>query len=271
LTPTTQTAKFQSVELPCVPPQDQSTQAGGSARNLAFNVSSDPAPSESLIAGFSSFGLAGLTAVDYLVDQMELVETGHVTAEGLPTITPFEEGVPHYPTRLFSREDLDVTVLVGELFVPAFAGEALSSAILEWTEREDVRDIAVLSGIPMVHSHEEHRTYYVATEDYKQRRLSETELPPMGRGFLDGAHAALVERGMRSSLGVGVYLTPVHQQAPDVEAAIRLVESVRDVYDLEVDSGPLRAFAEEIQQYYAGLAERMTAREEDLPEDRMYM
>jgi uncharacterized protein len=232
-----------------VPPQqEQSTQAGEGIRGLTFNVSSDSASSESLIAGFSSFGLAGLTAVDYLVDQLDLVETGHVTAEGLPTITPFEEGVPHHPTRLFSREDLDVTVLVGELFVPAFAGEALSRAILEWTEREDVRDIAVVSGIPMPHTEGEHQTYYVATQDYTQRRLTETEIAPMSRGFLDGAHAALVERGIGSSLGVGVYLTPVHQQAPDVEAAIRLVESVSDVYDLGVNSGPLRTLAEEIQQ-----------------------
>lgn len=241
------------------------------ARGLEFNVSSDPDSSESLLVGFSSFGLAGLTAVDYLVDQLDLVQTGHITAAGLPTITPFEEGVPHHPTRLFSREDLDVTVLVGELFVPVFAGEALSKPVLEWTEGEDVRDIAVLSGIPMAHSHEEHRTYYVATVDYKQRRLSETDIPPMDRGFLDGSNAALVERGMDSSLGVGVYLTPVHQQAPDVEAAIRLVETVSEVYDLAVDSGPLRAFAEEIQQYYSGLAERMAAREEEIPEDRMYM
>lgn len=237
----------------------------------SFNVSSESDVSDSLIVGFSSFGLAGLTAVDYLVDQLDLGEIGHVTAAGLPTITPFEEGVPHHPTRLFSREDLDVTVLVGELFVPAFAGEALSNAVLDWTERESVDDVAVLSGAPVPHSHEEHLTYYVATEDYKRQRLGESEIPPMGRGFLDGPNAALVERGMTSSLGVGVYITPVHQQAPDIEAAIRLVETVSDVYELDVDSGPLRKFAEEVQQYYSGLAERMEAREEDVLGDRMFM
>lgn len=249
---------------------DQSTDQSERSRAPEFSVSSDSSPSESLVAGFASFGLAGLTAADYLVDQLELVETGHVTAAGLPTITPFEEGVPHHPTRLFSREDLDVTVLVGELFVPTAAGEALSNAILDWTKREEVSDIAVLSGVPMMHSHEEHRTYYVATEDYRERHLAETDITPMGRGFLDGPDAAFLDRGMTSSLAVGVYITPVHQQAPDVEAAIRLIETVTDVYDLTVDSGPLRAFAEEIQQYYRSLAERMEAREEP-PEDRMYM
>lgn len=240
------------------------------SRSPEFSVSSDSTSSDSLVAGFASLGLAGLTAADYLVDQLELVETGHVTAAGLPTITPFEEGVPHHPTRLFSREDMDVTVLVGELFVPTVAGEALSNAVLDWTRRAEIQDIAVLSGTPMIHSHAEHRTYYVATEDYKERHLAGTDITAMGRGFLDGPNAALVECGMNSSLGVGVYITPVHQQAPDVEAAIRLVETVSDVYDLAVDSGPLRTFAEEVEQYYTGLAERMEAREEP-PDDRMYM
>ena len=35
---------------------------------------------ETLLAGFSEFGLAGLTAVHYLVDQLDLEETGHITA-----------------------------------------------------------------------------------------------------------------------------------------------------------------------------------------------
>jgi uncharacterized protein len=245
--------------------------ASEQSRRPSFSVSADAETSESLIAGFSSFGLAGLTAADYLVDQLDLVETGHVTTAGLPTITPFEEGVPHHPTRLFSREDLDVTVLTGELFVPPFAGEELSGAILEWTEQQDVRDIAVLSGIPIAHGPDEHQTYYVATEDYKQHRLGETEVPPMGRGFLDGSNAALVAQGMDSPLGVGVYITPVHEQVPDIDASIRLIETVTDVYDLSVDSGPLQAFAAEVQQYYNGLAERMAAREEDVGEDRMYM
>ena len=48
-----------------------------------FTITHDSEPSETLLAGFSSFGLAGLTAVDYLVDHLELNEQGHLSAEGL--------------------------------------------------------------------------------------------------------------------------------------------------------------------------------------------
>ncbi len=240
-------------------------------QDLDFTISHEKPPSDVLLAGFSTFGLAGLTAVDYLVDHLGLEETGHITADGLPSITPFEQGRPRHHTRLFSRDDLDVTVLVGELFVPASVAEQFSDAILDWTEGNGVREVAVLAGIPVAHAPDEHRTYYIATDDYRERRLAAVDVPPMGRGFLDGTNAVLVERGLSSALGVCIYVTPVHPQVPDVEAAIRLVETVDDVYDLGIDSAPLQQFAEQVQQYYSELANRIEERETDVPEDRMYM
>lgn len=77
-------------------------------------------------------------------------------------------------------------------------------------------------------------------------------------------------RGMESDLRTGILLTPVHAQTPDVEAAIRLLDVVKTAYDLEIDTGPLEAFATEIQSYYEGLAERLDERADaDRPEDRM--
>ncbi len=240
-------------------------------RTPSFDVTHDSDPSETLITGFSAYGLAGLTAVDYLVDHLELEETGYIRAEGIPSITPFEKGRPRHPTRLYSRPDLDVTVLVGEQFVPSMLGESLATAVLEWTESNDVAEIAVLAGVPIPHGPEGHRTFYVATDDYRDRRLVDDPIPPMEVGFLDGVNAAFLERGMDSSLGVGLFVTPVHAQAPDVDAALRLVETVDEIYDLDVDAGPLKAFAAEIRQYYEDLAARIEEREPDGSHDRMYM
>ncbi|WP_224449467.1 proteasome assembly chaperone family protein [Haloprofundus salilacus] len=236
-----------------------------------FHVSHDTDPSDTLLAGFSTFGLAGLTAVDYLVDHLELEERGHITADGLPAITPFENGRPRHHTRLFSRPDLDLTVLVSELFVPAAAGKTFSDAILDWTETAGVEEVAILSGVPVPHGPGQHRTFYIATDDYRESRLTEADVPPMGNGFLDGTNAAFVERGLSSSLGVCVYVTPVHAQVPDVEAALRLINTVDAVYDLGVETGPLEEFAGRVEQYYGELAERIEAREGDSAEDRMYM
>jgi uncharacterized protein len=242
--------------------------------DASFSIVHESTPSDALLAGFSNFGLSGLTAVDFLVDHLELEESGYLTAEGLPSITPFEGGTPRHHTRFFSREDLDVTVLVGELFVPTSAAAPFSDALLEWLQAKDVSEAAICSGVPLPHGPEAHRTFYVATPDYRERRLEEAdpEVPPMGSGYLDGVNGAVMEQSIDSELASCVYVTPVHEQVPDVEAAIRLVDTVSAVYDLDVDTAPLQDFAAEIRRHYEELAERLqAAAEEDVPEDRMYM
>lgn len=242
------------------------------ARDPSFRITHDETTSDRLIAGFTSFGLAGLTAVNFLTDQLDLEETGHVTTDDLPSITPFENGTPRHHTRLFSRPDVESTVLANELFVPQWAADSFAEAILDWTASNTVGEITVLSGVPVPHGPEEHRVFYIATEDYPKDRLETTDIPPMGTGFLDGVNAGLVGRGMDSELRVCVLVTPVHPQTPDVEAAIRLVEAIKQLYELDIETTALQEFADQIQQYYQSLEERVEAASQaEMAEDRMYM
>ena len=237
-----------------------------------FAVEGTEDPKETLLCGFASYGLSGLTAVDFLIDQLELTETGHVSAEGMPSITPFEDGKPTHHTRLFSRPDLELTLLKNELFVPPVLSGPFGEEILSWTAHHGVREVVVVDAVPIQHGPDDHETYYVATDDYRERRLAEANIEPMARGYIDGVTGALVEQGIDSPLAVGVFRTPVHQQVPDVEAAIRLVETLNGVYSLGVDTEPLQEFADEITRYYEELTERYeAARREDSFEDRMYM
>jgi len=241
-------------------------------RDPTFHISNRADPSTTVVAGFSAFGLAGLTAVDFLVDHLDLEETGHLTADDLPSITPFEAGRPRHHSRLFSRPDLDVTVIVNELFLPTSVVDSFADALLAWTDDHDVSEVTVLSGVPYAHGPDEHDTFYVASDDYRERRLADVDVRPMGRGFLDGINGALMYRGIESDLRTAVFVTPVHAQAPDVEAAIRLVETFDRVYDLGVDAAPLEEFARTVEQYYGELAARLeTVDDRRVPEDRMYM
>ncbi|WP_435068418.1 proteasome assembly chaperone family protein [Haloplanus sp. C73] len=237
-----------------------------------FRISNRAEPSTTVVAGFSALGLAGLTAADFLVDHLDLTETGHVSAESLPSITPFEAGRPRHHSRFFSRPDLDLTVLVNELFLPAPVVDSFADALLSWTDDNGVLEVAVLSGVPYAHGPDEHETFYVASDDYREHRLRDVDVPPMQKGFLDGINGALMYRGIESPLRTATFITPVHAQAPDVSAAIRLVETFDRVYDLGIDAGPLEAFAQTVEQYYQDLAERLeTVDDQQLPEDRMYM
>lgn len=238
-----------------------------------FSVDCDnESDSTILLAGFSEPGLGGLTAVDYLVKQLKLEQCGHLSVEGMPTITPFENGTPRHPIRLFTRPDIDLTILVSELIIPVFAADEFAAEVRSWTATVGIEEIVLLSGIPIAHAPEDHRTFYVATTDYHEHRLADAAVPAMANGYLDGVNASLVSGGIDSPLEVGVFLTPAHMQTPDAEAAVRLVETVADIYDLTVDTEPLEAFAAEVEDHYRELAERLEETDDEfLPEDRMYM
>jgi uncharacterized protein len=240
--------------------------------DATFRIADHTTPSSTVVAGFSAFGLAGLTAANYLVDHLDLEETGHVTTDAIPPITPFEAGEPRHHSRFFSRPDLDLTVFVNELFLPVQVADPFAESLLDWTDAHDVSEVLVLAGIPYPHGPDEHAAFYVASADYRERHLDGVDIAPMGSGFLDGINGAIMYRGIESELRTAVFITPVHAQVPDVAAAIRLIEALERVYDLDVDAAPLEEFAHTVEQYYQDLAARLeTVDERQRPEDRMYM
>ncbi|MFB6186410.1 MAG: proteasome assembly chaperone family protein [Halobacteriaceae archaeon] len=243
-----------------------------SNKSPSFRIIHEKRPASHLISGFSSFGLAGLTAVDYIVDKLAFEQTGYVKANGFPSITPFENGTPRHHTRLYTHKDLELSVLVNEFLISQWIAEPFGNAILDWTESNSVDEITVLAGIPVAHEPDEHDIYYVATDDYRADTLANIDIQGMRSGFLDGINASLIGQGIHSDLRVGILVTPVHQQVPDVSAAIRLIEIVERVYDLDIDTKDLEQFASELEKYYQSLEERLQSMEpSEAPEDRMYM
>lgn len=245
---------------------------GSMAHDPSFTVHGDPPDSETLICGVAEYGLAGLTAVNYLVDQLGLSQEGYLTATGLPAITPFENGTPRRHTRLFTSEATEVTVLVGDLLVPGGAAEQFGRAVVEWAREAGCAETVVCSGVPVAHGPDDHRAFYIASEGY-QRRHDLSDVRPMAGGYLDGVNGAVTTAGLDAELDTCVYTTPVHAQAPDAEAALRLLTALETVHDLGVDTGPLEGFAAEVSRYYAELADRLAAAESTgrVQEDRMYM
>lgn len=226
-----------------------------------------------LFCGFSEFGLAGLTAVDYMVGQLELQEVGFIATDRLPPITPFQSGTPRHHTRLFSKDEFELIFLVGELFVPPFAAEPFGKEILTYIESQEIEEIVILSGIPIAHGPEEHRAFYIATEDFQDQHFSGVgEIKPMGGGYLDGVNGAVMQASIDSSLQACVLATPVHHQVPDVDAALRLINPVDTLYQIDIDTRPLESFAEDVAKHYEELSTRMEETKLDIPhEDRMYM
>jgi len=251
---------------------EHSTMPTADSPTPRFELTDTAVDVDTLVVGFTEYGLAGLTAVDYLTDQLEMRQTGHLADAGPPHITPFEGGVPRHHTRLYVDAERSLAVVVGERLVALDSATGVASAVRELAERLDPESLTVLTGVPVAHGPDDHVPFSIATEDYRDRYLAASDIRPMGAGFLDGVTAELVADGIDDDPAVGVFTTPAHPQAPDAAAAIRLLEALTTTHDIDVDTGPLEAFAATVEAQYRALAERIeSADDRSMPEDRMYM
>ncbi|MFB6175721.1 MAG: proteasome assembly chaperone family protein [Halobaculum sp.] len=256
-------------------------------------------PGETLLVGMARPAVAGLTAVDYLVNNVETTQIGHVRARNLPNLTPFTDGRPRHPIRLYSTESSDLTVLVVEAFLPVVAAPALATALGEWATANRIEEITVLHGTQFPHDETQHVAFHVGTDDYRERRFPESlaneeadpatdspdpdsldptagEIPPLSGGFFDGIVAELVGDSMDGVLPpTGVLITPVHAPGPDLDAALTLLEAVESLYSVGVDETELERRSAEMREYYEGLAQRMGAygslSADESREDHMFM
>jgi uncharacterized protein len=181
--------------------------------------------------------------------------------------------------RLFSSSDSDLCLLMNELFVPVWASEAFADAVVSWTAEHGIEELCLIHGVPFPHGPDEHVVFHVGTPAFREHRIGDSELRPLAGGFFDGLPGELMTRALDGDLPpTGALVTPTHPPGPDLDAAIRFLESFEALYEASVDETELRTRAEEMRNYYQGLAERMqnlgqgeALPSHDYPEDRMYM
>jgi uncharacterized protein len=226
-----------------------------------------------LVTGLATPGLAGLTAADHLARRDDAVRVGHVRSRGLPDVTPFSDGRPRHPSRLYALPDADLTVLVSEVFVPTALAEPLTDALVRFADEAGVEETTLLHGVPYPHGPDEHAVFAVATDGHRARRRPDAP-PPLAGGFLDGVPGDLLARGLEGGPPAGTLVTPTHPPGPDFDAAIRLLEAVGSLFDLGVDPAALHERSAATRREYEQLAERLRALQTDetteYGADRMY-
>ncbi|ELY88315.1 proteasome assembly chaperone family protein [Natrialba taiwanensis] len=233
-----------------------------------------------LFLALPNIGLTGLTAADYLVQQLEFDQIGYARTRNLPTVVPFRNGELRRPIRLYASDNADCCVLLSETIVPVWTAGTFVDAVVGWLAETEIDELAVLHGLPFQHGPVEHEVFTVATSGFRRRRLADTDDTPLGGGILDGVPGELATRQFEGDVPpIGVLVTPNHPPGPDLDAALRYLTVLAEWYDLEIDTEPLRERSEALTRYYAELAERMAAMESpghpargtDASDDRMYM
>ena len=228
-----------------------------------------------LVVGLAGPDLAALSAIDYLIEQSGAELVGHVRTVGLPDVAVIKDGSPRQPLRIYTDHTDGLTILIGEAIIPIRLVDQFATALGHFIEA--FQSITVLHAAPFPHREEEHIPFLAATDGYRDatQGMSLNALPT---GLLDGFPGEALLRAMNGSYPpCGIVITPAHMPGPDINAGVTLIEGMNTVLGRSVDVSGLQERAEQMENHFAGLADRITSLREnemstrDFPEDRMYM
>lgn len=217
------------------------------------------APGAVVISCFPSAGLATTVAALYMIRTLKLPRIGRFEAPEMMPIAVIQGGVVNPPIRVYGRPDF--AVVVSEFPPSPAQAAALATAIMDGAKARQARWILGLEGV-IPHperggdtdSEPAEQTVWAAVsrpDPAIVRAFEPSGVLPLEEGIIGGVSGALLVQGIAGPLAVAVLLVSARagEGYPDHRAGATLIEAVdRILPEIHIDTGPLRAQAEEIEK-----------------------
>jgi len=219
-----------------------------------------------LVSAFPSAGLATTVAGHYMIRALNLPRVGRFESPEIAPIAVVQGGEVHPTIRVYGRSDLG---LVLSEFPPSPSqANSIARTILDAAERHKAKMIIGFEGVvphPPGDEEGEEEESAVAEEQTpeqvwiaysrKEGEILKAFEPAKARlledGVIGGVSGALLVQGMGRPVPVVVLLVSarVAEGLPDHRAGAALIETLDRVFpEVEIDTGPLRAQAEQIEK-----------------------
>jgi predicted ATP-grasp superfamily ATP-dependent carboligase len=224
-------------------------------------------PSEGLanggivISAFPSAGLATTVAAHYMIKALELPRTGRFESPDISPIAVIQGGEVHPTVRVYGRTDL--ALVLSEFPPTPVQANALAQTILKGSEARKARLIICLEGV-VPHPDPDEATPETSAPPDEQVWAAYSSPDPALRktfetagtrvledGVIGGVSGALLVQGIGRPLPVATLLVSarVAEGLPDHRAGAALIETLDKLLpELKIDTGPLRAQAEQIEK-----------------------
>jgi predicted ATP-grasp superfamily ATP-dependent carboligase len=220
-----------------------------------------------VISAFPSAGLATIVAGHYVIRALKLPRIGRFDSPDVSPIAIVQGGEVSPMVRAYGRPDL---ALVLSEFPPTPAqANALARTILDSAEQHRARMVLCLEGVvphPVGDQDEEAEGAIAAVDDQSPEQVwvafsrkdpailkafGPTRARVLEDGVIGGVSGALLVQGISRSIPVAVLLVSarVAEGLPDHRAGAALIETLdRLLPEVRIDTGPLRAQAEQIEK-----------------------
>lgn len=224
-----------------------------------------------VLTAFPSAGLATIIAGHYMVRALKLPRIGRFDSPDLAPVAVVQAGEVNPTIRVYGHKGL---ALVLSEFPPSPSqANAVARTVLDNAERHQARAIICLEGVvPHPEDDEEESggaepespveqvwvTYARANTEFA-KGFQAAGARQLEEGVIGGVSGALLVQGIGRSVPVAALLVSarIAEGLPDHRAGAALIETLdRLLPELKIDTGPLRAQAEQIEKALRAVMQR---------------
>ncbi|MFW9992560.1 MAG: proteasome assembly chaperone family protein [Candidatus Odinarchaeota archaeon] len=215
--------------------------------------------SNTIIVGFPGHGLVGSIAAKYIVQEMDMDVVGYIRSPKIPPLAVFLDGILAYPYRIYGKDGVGVSVLIGESPAPVNAYYYLANAALNWADSTGAKEIICLDGFPDMPSTKS--PVFLVKEKFihskeTEARLEEIKLPLPQTGYIGGLSGAILNESLLREIDGYALLAGTVSQMPDPAGAAALIRVINRIKNLEIDVEKLMQDGEKIRKSMQEFADK---------------
>ena len=176
-----------------------------------------------LINGFPSSGITSAIATESMINTSNFELGGIIDSERFPPISIIKNGMPNYPVRVFTNNDLKVAVFSSYLTLDVSLHRSAARLMLDWAKEKKVS--LILSSIT-VKGTMGTEIFGVASTGSARGKLVSAGISVVENATVPGISGVLLNEGMIHGQDVIVLLVSSDKEFPDFQATSNLCNSL---------------------------------------------
>ena len=176
-----------------------------------------------LINGFPSSGITSAIATESMINTSNFELGGIIDSERFPPIRIIKNGMPNYPVRVFTNNDLKVAIFSSYLTLDVSLHRSAARLMLNWLETKKAS--IILSSIT-VKGTEGTEIFGVASTGSARGKLVSAGISVVENATVPGISGVLLNEGMIRGMDVIVLLVSSDKEFPDFQATSNLCNTL---------------------------------------------
>ncbi len=208
-----------------------------------------------VLLGIPGPGLVGIIAADYLIEKLDLQESGVVEVPALPSVAVVRDGVLVPPVRVYSGGGVYVVKSDVPLLPDAFV--AVVEGVMNWAMEKRPRMAVFIGGVPEQSRMDIQKpeVFVVFNGQDASQAAGDVKATRLGDGLLSGYPVVFLWAAKRRGIPAMALMVQSFLKYPDPGAAAEAIRSMEPFVG-EVDLGELEAKSEAIRLKLKDLMEQ---------------